>query len=100
LQPVAEVEEIVGLAFQVSPLIGSLALILLAAFAAVPATLTRPDARLKLAGAALSLCLAAWAVTPLFGAFPVPLVGVGMSPILGAWLGVGLLAATARARTY
>ncbi|MBJ7510998.1 hypothetical protein [Brevundimonas sp.] len=100
LQPVAEVEEIVGLAFQVSPLIGSLALILLAVFAAVPATLTRPDARLKLAGAALSLCLAAWAVTPLFGAFPVPLVGVGMSPILGAWLGVGLLAATARARTY
>ncbi|QFU32894.1 hypothetical protein [Brevundimonas sp. Bb-A] len=100
LQPVAEVEEIVGLAFQISPLIGSLALILLAVFAAVPATLTRPDARLKLAGAALSLCLAAWAVTPLFGAFPVPLVGVGMSPILGAWLGVGLLAATARARTY
>jgi cell division protein FtsW (lipid II flippase) len=99
LQPVAEVEEIVGLAFQVSPLIGSLALILLAAFAAVPATLTRPDARLKLAGAALSLCLAAWAVTPLFGAFPVPLVGVGMSPILGAWLGVGLLAAATRART-
>ena len=99
LQPVAEVEEIVGLAFQVSPLIGSLALILLAAFAAVPATLTRPYARLKLAGAALSLCLAAWAVTPLFGAFPVPLVGVGMSPILGAWLGVGLLAAATRART-
>lgn len=100
LQPVAEVEEIVGLAFQVSPLIGGLALILLAVFAAVPAALTQPDARLKLAGAALSLCLAAWAVTPLFGAFPVPLVGVGMSPILGAWLGVGLLAATARARTY
>ena len=100
LQPVAEVEEIVGLAFQISPLIGGLALILLAVFTAVPAALTQPDARLKLAGAALSLCLAAWAVTPLFGAFPVPLVGVGMSPILGAWLGVGLLAATARARTY
>ena len=100
LQPVAEVEEIVGLAFQISPLIGGLALILLAVFTAVPAVLTRADARLKLAGGALSLCLAAWAVTPLFGAFPVPLVGVGMSPILGAWLGVGLLAATARARTY
>ncbi|MEC8534519.1 MAG: hypothetical protein VXZ00_11010 [Pseudomonadota bacterium] len=99
LQPVAEVEEIVGLAFQISPLIGGLALILLAVFAAVPAALTQPDARLKLAGGALSLCLAAWAVTPLFGAFPVPLVGVGMSPILGAWLGVGLLAAATRART-
>jgi cell division protein FtsW (lipid II flippase) len=99
LQPVAEVEEIVGLAFQISPLIGGLALILLAVFTAVPAVLTRADARLKLAGGALSLCLAAWAVTPLFGAFPVPLVGVGMSPILGAWLGVGLLAAATRART-
>jgi cell division protein FtsW (lipid II flippase) len=99
LQPVAEVEEIVGLAFQISPLIGGLALILLAVFTAAPAVLTRADARLKLAGGALSLCLAAWAVTPLFGAFPVPLVGVGMSPILGAWLGVGLLAAATRART-
>ena len=99
LQPVAEVEEIVGLAFQISPLIGGLALILLAVFTAAPAVLTRADARLKLAGGALSLCLAAWAVTPLFGAFPGPLVGVGMSPILGAWLGVGLLAAATRART-
>ena len=80
-------------------LIGGLALILLAVFTAAPAVLTRADARLKLAGGALSLCLAAWAVTPLFGAFPVPLVGVGMSPILGAWLGVGLLAAATRART-
>jgi cell division protein FtsW (lipid II flippase) len=99
LQPVAEVEEIVGLAFQISPLIGGLALILLAVFTAAPAVLTRADARLKLAGGALSLCLAAWAVTPRVGACPVPLVGVGMSPILGAWLGVGLLAAATRART-
>ena len=76
-----------------------LALIGLAAFTAVPAAQTRSEGRLRLAGAALSLCLAAWAVTPLFGAFPVPLVGVGMSPILGAWLGVGLLAAMTRART-
>jgi hypothetical protein len=28
---------------------------------------------------------------PLFGAFPVPLVGMGMSPILGFWFGIGVL---------
>lgn len=30
-----------------------------------------------------------------WGAFPTPLVGIGVSPILGAWLGVGLLAGVA-----
>lgn len=93
LQPVAEVEEILGLAFQLSPVVGCLALAGLAAFVAVPALLAASAGRLGLAGAALSLCLAVWAVAPFFGAFPVPLVGLGMSPILGAWLGVGLLAA-------
>lgn len=96
LQPVAEVEEIVGMAFGLSPALGGLTLIGLIAFVAVPAVLSRSDDRLRLAGAALSLCLALWAVTPMFGAFPVPLVGIGMSPILGAWLGVGLLAALHR----
>jgi hypothetical protein len=28
---------------------------------------------------------------PLCGAFPVPLVGMGMSPILGFWFGIGTL---------
>ncbi|CAA9456601.1 MAG: hypothetical protein AVDCRST_MAG28-2452, partial [uncultured Rubrobacteraceae bacterium] len=28
-------------------------------------------------------------------AFPVPLVGVGVSPVVGFWMGAGLLAATA-----
>ena len=35
---------------------------------------------------------------PMFGAFPVPWVGMGMSPIVGGWLGVGLLAAAMRWR--
>ncbi len=50
----------------------------------------------RLAGWALSLCFLLWMTTPLLGAFPVPLVGIGMSPILGTWLGVGLLAALLR----
>jgi hypothetical protein len=28
---------------------------------------------------------------PLFSAFPVPLVGIGMSPIIGFWFGIGAL---------
>jgi hypothetical protein len=96
LQPVAEVEEIVGMAFRLSPVIGGLALIALIGVVAVPAALSPSKSGSALAGAALSLCLALWAVTPMFGAFPVPLVGIGMSPILGAWLGVGLLAALHR----
>lgn len=99
LLPVAEVEEIVGMAFQLSPIVGGLTLIALTAFVAVPAVLSWTDARLRLAGGALSLCLALWVLTPMFGAFPVPLTGVGMSPILGAWLGVGLLAALQRPST-
>lgn len=90
LQPVPEVEGIVGLAFSVSPLLAGLAVLSLAAVAAAPAR-TR-----GLPGLALGLCFLLWAVMPLFGAFPVPFVGIGMSPIVGGWLGVGLLAAAMR----
>ncbi|PZQ59495.1 MAG: hypothetical protein DI570_15790 [Phenylobacterium zucineum] len=31
-------------------------------------------------------------------AFPVPLMGAGPSPVMGAWLGVGLLAGIIRCR--
>jgi hypothetical protein len=97
LQPVAEVEGILGLAFGQSAVIGAGACVLLVAIVALPAAATRdapPPARL--AGLALSLCFGAWALTPLLGAFPVPFVGIGMSAILGAWLGVGLLAGMLR----
>jgi hypothetical protein len=33
------------------------------------------------------------------GAFPVPFVGIGVAPILGAWLGAGLLAGLMRRAT-
>lgn len=98
LLPVPEVEGIVGLAFAVSPVAGGLAVLSLAAVAAAPMLWTRAAAPgLRLAGAALGLCLLGWAATPMFGAFPVPLVGVGLSPILGAWLGAGVLAGRMRA---
>jgi cell division protein FtsW (lipid II flippase) len=95
--PVAEVEGIIGLAAALSPMAAGLALVLLAGVAAAPVacTVSGPPA-LRLAGMALGLCLLVWAAMPFAGAFPVPLVGMGMSPIIGAWLGVGLLASLQR----
>ena len=90
LAPVAEVEEIMRLAWAVSPL------------AAVAAWATLAGACLSLGGSRTpgALALAAYAMLaalmPLVGWFPVPLVGMTMSPIIGLWLGAGLLAAQAR----
>ena len=95
LAPVPEVEEIIGLAWASSPAAASVAVALLAATALFP---------LRLAGRgrpftpalALAACCAVQALAPAFGAFPVPLVGIGMSPVLGFWLGAGALAAARR----
>tara|TARA_R110002167_G_scaffold16688_9_gene64849 strand:+ start:2530 stop:3411 length:882 start_codon:yes stop_codon:yes gene_type:complete len=97
LAPVPEVEEIVGLAYAVMPLLAVLAVALIATTALVPALVTRssrPD--IRIGGAALSVYCLATVGTTVFGAFPMPLLGIGMSPILGFWLGVGLLAAWIR----
>jgi hypothetical protein len=55
-----------------------------------------PDARI--AGGALSLYFLICAFMPFVGAFPVPLVGVGLSPVLGAWVALGALASMMRVR--
>lgn len=100
LQPVPEVEQIIELAYALSPVLAGLALLSLAATAAVPDRLTAraSDPAVRIAGRALGLCLLLWAIMPFLGAFPVPLIGVGMSPVIGAWLGVGLLAGLLRER--
>lgn len=98
LAPVPEVEGIVGLALAISPLAGAVAVLSLIAVAAAPVVWTRAGSpEVRLAGVALGLCFLGWAATPLLGAFPVPFVGVGLSPILGAWLGAGVLAGRMRA---
>lgn len=101
LQPVAEVEEVIQLAAGLSPWLAALSVLALAAFVATPAWTARanPAPIVRTAGYALSALLLVWCLAPAVGAFPVPLVGVGLSPILGAWLGVGLLAAVARRTT-
>jgi len=100
LLPIAEVEEIIVLAFGQSPVLAVLILLLLAGIAVAPAALSgasRSSApTVWWAGGALGLCFAGWAVAPFLGAFPVPFAGIGMSPILGGWLGIGLLAGLAR----
>ncbi len=97
LQPVPEVEEIHLLAWAVSPVLAVVGLASLVLFTMAPSWLGRhgaPD--LRIAAAALGLYLFVSAVMPFVGAFPVPFLGLGVSPILGAWLGLGCLAMLSR----
>ncbi|WP_296596592.1 hypothetical protein [Phenylobacterium sp.] len=97
LGPVPEVEEIMRLAAELSPLAAVAAWMALIAAVGSPALMkTAGDG-----GASRALCAYAVlsALMPLIGPFPVPLVGMAMSPVLGLWLGVGLLAARARLST-
>lgn len=98
LAPVPEVEGVIGLAAALSPWLAAMTVLSLAAAAAAPALTAqaRPAGAARWAGYALGALLLAWIAAPALGAFPVPFAGVGPSPIVGAWLGVGLLAALAR----
>ena len=88
-----EVEGIVGLAWDMSPVLAALAVLTLAGTTLAPLLAARSPA-----ACGLTTYLALCALAPAFGAFPVPLVGMGVSPVLGAWLGFGaLMGATVRA---
>jgi len=94
LQPVPEVEEIMRLAWTLTPVAA------VAAWTALLAA-TCSFALFSTAGArggprALGAYALLSALIPLVAPFPVPLVGMAMSPVLGLWLGVGMLAAQAR----
>jgi cell division protein FtsW (lipid II flippase) len=97
LAPVAEVEGIVGLAYALSPPLAIVAVVALGGAALAPMmTATRPErSAARTAALALSAYFVFSALTPLFGAFPVPLVGIGVSPVIGFWMGAGLLVAIA-----
>ncbi|HST58675.1 MAG TPA: hypothetical protein VLK84_08310 [Longimicrobium sp.] len=97
LAPVPEVEEIIGLAWAWSPLAAMAAVALLAATALWPLRIALADRPWSRAAAlALAACCVVSALAPALGVFPVPLVGMGMSPVLGFWLGAGALAAVHR----
>jgi hypothetical protein len=97
LEPVAEVEGIFGLAWAAAPVLAGVAALALAAAAAAP-LLARRGGGGEDEDAALALCayFAVTALAPLAGAYPVPLVGLGMSFPVGWWLAVGLLRGGAR----
>ncbi|MCY1019317.1 hypothetical protein [Pyxidicoccus sp. MSG2] len=93
LQPVPEVEGIIGLALETSPALALLALVTLAGAVLSPLAAAGVS---RAAALGLTVYLALCALAPWMGAFPVPLVGMGVSPILGAWCGIGLLVGLGR----
>jgi hypothetical protein len=94
LAPVPEVEGIFGLAWAMSAAVALLAAGALGATALAPVLAVRfGDAIARRAAVMLSVYFVLSAIMPAAGAFPVPLVGMGVSPILGWLLGAGLLAA-------
>jgi cell division protein FtsW (lipid II flippase) len=99
LAPVPEVEGIVGLAWQQSPALAlaSLAGLALAAGSPLLLGMMPPFRRRREAAVALGSYMLVTAMAPLVGAFPVPLIGMSMSPIIGFWLGIGALAAVSQA---
>ena len=99
LAPVPEVEGVLRLATALSPGVAGLAVLALAGTVAVPlAVAPAPSTPLRRGAVGLAAYLGLAALAPLAGAFPVPLVGMGVGPILGAWLGFGVLAGLARDR--
>lgn len=95
LPSVPEVEGIIGLAWRLSPLVALSGVLCLAVTVASPFILIPrgPAARVAIA---MSAYFAISAIAPFCGAFPVPLVGAGMSSIVGFWLGIGSLGALHR----
>lgn len=94
LQAVAEAEGVFRLALGISPLLAAAAGLALAAASLAPLGLrTTAGASHRTAARALTGYFVSAAICPAFAAFPVPLVGLGMSFPVGYWLGIALLCA-------
>lgn len=94
LDPVPEVEGIITLAAAHSQGLAALCIASMAAATAAPLCVghhTRSHNFLP--AVALFVYFLTCSLVPVAGAFPVPLVGMGMSPIVGYWLGVAALSA-------
>lgn len=91
LGPMPFVEDILQRAFSIGILAGSSAILGLLLYAVSPLCSSTSDAR----GAGLRQMLASYfaltAVVTTFGEFPVPLIGYGPSPLIGAFLGIAML---------
>jgi cell division protein FtsW (lipid II flippase) len=92
LLPVADVEGIVGLAFEMTPVLGIAAVIVLFATTGVPLMFLRSkDLAVRAGALGLFGYLTVVSLAPMVGAFPVPLMGMGVSSVVGTWMGIGLL---------
>jgi cell division protein FtsW (lipid II flippase) len=93
LAPVPHVEHVVGLAAELGAgwVVAALAALLLLP---IPFLLAGRGAENR-TGAALGTYVAITLLAPLAGIFPVPVMGYGMSPILGYLAGLGILLRTA-----
>lgn len=101
LGPAPFVEDIVARAFALSPIVGSTAVLACAASVCAPIvgsgahTVGDPHGASgsgeRAAALALVAYFAAGLLVPLVGQFPVPLLGFGASPALGAFLGLAVL---------
>lgn len=94
LAGVAEVEGIIGLAWQRAPLVAAVAVTSLAIAVGAPVLSSSRSNRAP--ARALAAYMAVTAIAPAIGAFPVPLIGMSMSPVIGFWLGIGMLVAQRR----
>jgi len=98
LQPVPDVEGIFAVLAGESLLLASAAALALAASSLMPLrSRARGDERGIAFGAPLAGYFVTVALMPFLGAFPVPLVGLGMSFPIGYWLGMAFLCARAPA---
>lgn len=91
LAAVPEVEGIVALAWQQGPALAITAVAALAGATLSPLVASSAAHRGPAAWA-LATYMAVSAIIPAVGAFPVPLIGMSMSPIIGFWIGIGILA--------
>jgi hypothetical protein len=90
LAPVAQVEGVVVLAARLSPIVAGFGVACIVGSGAAPLLLARaPRPSVRDAALTLTAYSAVAGLAPVVGAFPVPLMGIAVSPIIGAWLGLG-----------
>lgn len=91
LPPAAFVEDIVSRAFALTPVVGVVALVSLGLLVVAPLSGASAERTSRGAAWALATYFAGSLLGPCFGEFPVPLLGFGSSPLVGAFLGLAAL---------
>jgi len=91
LPPAAFVEDILQRGFALSPVLGVAALVSLGMLLLAPLVGGAKARFTRTPATALAAYFAGSLVAPCFGEFPVPLLGFGSSPMVGAFLGLAVL---------